>query len=102
MDVEAPPMGYGIYPIVGLLLLGVVAVDLVAMRRLAHQRVDITGEGWREFARIASVDPARLNPTQRRLVVLGTQRRHATEVDTARQLELAMDRLVREHRRHLS
>ena len=102
MDVEAPPMGYGIYPIVGLLLLGVVALDLVAMRRLAHQRVEITGEGWGEFVRIASADPSRLNATQRQLVSLGWQRRQATDVDTARRLELAMDRLVREHHRHLS
>ena len=95
-------MGYGIYPIVGVLLLVLVAVDLAAMRRLAHQRVDVTGEGWHEFARLATVDPARLNPTQRRLVGLGRQRRQATDHDTARQLDLAMDELVRQHRRQLT
>jgi len=101
VGVEAPRMP-SIYLLVLALLVGVVAIDLVAMRRMAHQRVAITGEGWREFARLARVDPARLNPTQRRLVGMGHQRRVATDADEARRLELAMDQLVREHRRHLS
>jgi hypothetical protein len=91
-----------VYALALALLVGVVALDLVAMRRMAHQRVVITGEGWREFARLATVEGSRLNPTQRRLVGLGHQRRQATDVDAARRLELAMDQLVREHRRHLS
>ncbi|MCU1487628.1 MAG: hypothetical protein JWN67_4374, partial [Actinomycetia bacterium] len=99
--VEAPRMP-PVYSLVLALLVGVVAIDLVAMRRMAHQRVGVTGEGWREYARLAPVDVARLNPTQRRLVVLGRQRHQATDADTARRLELAMDQLVREHRRQLT
>jgi hypothetical protein len=91
------------------LLVGIVALDLVAMRWLAPQRVagttggaSGTSEAWDEYRRIAAADPARLNPTQRRLVDLGGLRRRATDVETARRLEDAMDRLVNDHRRHLS
>jgi hypothetical protein len=84
------------------LLLGIVALDVVAMRRLAHQRVWITGEGWSEYERIADVDPSRLNPAQRRLVQLGRQRQHATYEAELDHLDAVMDELVRRHRRHLT
>jgi hypothetical protein len=92
-----------VYVAVLALLLGIVVLDLVAMRRIAPRRVaPAVREGWDEYRRIAAADPGRLNPTQRRLVQLGRLRHQASDVDTARRLEDAMDRLVNDHRRHLS
>jgi uncharacterized membrane protein YecN with MAPEG domain len=99
---EVRRMSSAVYPVIVALLLGIVALDVVAMRRLAHQRVWITGEGWNEYQRIAEVDPSRLNPTQRRLVQLGHQRLQAASVAQLDGLDSAMDELVRRYRRHLT
>jgi hypothetical protein len=95
-------MGYGIWSLVIAGLLGIVLLDVVAMRRLAHQRAPLPPEGWDEYVRLAPVDPRLLNDTQRRLVQLGRQRQRATDADAARRLDEAMDDLVRRRRRDLT
>lgn len=91
-----------LWPLLVALLLGVVSLDLVAMRRLAHHRAAGPGEGWEEYVRLAPVDPALLNDVQRRLVALGRARAGTEDAHDARRLDEAMDDLVRRHRHQLT